>query len=96
MMTTTKILLTLLLSITFLNASSYEVKSFDIASEQNIHLQKEKELNTGIALDIKANKSDSITFTVAYEGDYMIINDYLEEEKQIINNNYYLGINYKF
>jgi len=95
-MNTTKILITLLLSITFLNANSYEIKSFDIAIEQNIHLQKEKELNTGIALDIKADKSDSLTFTMAYEGDYMIINEYLEEEKQIKNSNYYLGINYKF
>ncbi len=95
-MNLTKILITLLLSITFLNAGSYEVKPFDIASEQNIHTNQEKELNTGIALDIKAKQTDSFSYTLAYEGDYMIMNDYLEEEKQIKNSNYYLGINYKF
>jgi len=89
----------ILLSISFtvLNADIFEVRSYEISSEQKIQKsQKNIDLKTGVALDIKANESSGFNYTLAYEGDYMFMNNYLEEERQIKNNNYYIGIGYKF
>ncbi len=87
----------LLLSFTTLNADTIEVKPYDILSEQKLQKNKKSNnLKAGLAVDIKADEKSNIYYTLAYEGDYMFINDYLEDEKQIKNNNIYIGIGYKF
>jgi len=91
--------ITILLSLSFtaLNADTFKVKLYDISNEQKLPKNKKgKKLKTGLALDIKADKKSNFNYILAYEGDYMFMNDYLEEEKQIKNNNVYLGIGYKF
>ena len=91
------IILLLSLSLTTLNAQTYDVKAYEISSEQDIQsIEKEEELKTGMAIDIKDEEASRFNYRVAYEGDYMFMNNYLEEEKQIKNNNYYIGIGYKF
>jgi len=91
------ILLILVISWTTISAKTFEVRPYEISSKQKQHeIKKTKELKTGLALDVKTNEKSNINYTVAYEGDYMFINDYLEEEKQINNNNIYIGIGYKF
>jgi len=94
-----KLLITLLffISLTSLNADTFEIRPYKISSEQQLQtIQNTEELKTGLALDIKADKTSKLNYTVAYEGDYMFMNNYLEDERQIKNNNYYIGIGYKF
>jgi len=87
----------LLISITNINADTFDIRPYNIFSEQNLKTtNKKEELKTGLALDIKVNNTSKINYTLAYEGDYMFINNYLEDEKQIKNNNFYIGIGYKF
>jgi len=86
-----------LLSMTIMQADIIEVKPYKITSEKNLQTKEEnKQLKTGVALDIKAKQSSNFNYTLAYEGDYMFMNNYLKEEKQIKKNNYYIGIGYKF
>ena len=91
-----KILIILALSFTFLQADIIEVKPYEISSKHDIQKKEAQEINTGLAIDIKTKDTNKLTYRVAYEGDYMIMNDYLEEEKQIKKENIYIGIGYKF
>ena len=89
----------LLISVSFsaLSADTFEIRPNKIATEPSIKTTKnDKKLKTGLAVDIKAYEKSKFNYTVAYEGDYMFVNDYLEEENQIENNNFYIGIGYKF
>ena len=99
-MNVTKLLIILLLSISFLNANQYNLRSNDLDpidyKEINIQKNETEKFNAGVALDITTENSDAITYTIAYDGDYMIANDFLDEDHQIENNNFYIGIGYKF
>ena len=91
------LIILLLLSFTIIHADIIEVKSYKITNEKNIQTKKEdKQLKTGVALDIKVKPSSNFNYTLAYEGDYMFMNNYLKEERQIKKNNYYIGIGYRF
>jgi len=92
------LLITILVSISFtmLNADTFEIRPYEISKAKNVKPIPSKELKTGLALDIKANKASNFNYTIAYEGDYMFMNDYLDDKNQIKNNNYYIGIGYKF
>lgn len=84
------------ISFTVLNADTFELRPNEISTPVKVQTNKTKELKTGIALDIKASDDSKVNLTVAYEGDYMIANKYLDEEDKIVNNNFYIGLGYKF
>ena len=91
------LIILLSMSFTILSAQTFEIKPYEISTEQNLQTTKQdQELKTGMAVDIKTDEESNFNYRVAYEGDYMFMNDYLEEEKQIKNNNIYIGIGYKF
>jgi len=97
-----KLFITLLFLFTFLQADTYEFSSY--STEDNAYLVKpepiyeedNRNIKAGVALNIRPKVNNKLNIKIAYEGDFMLINNLVDEENKVQNNNYYLGIGYKF
>jgi hypothetical protein len=94
-----KILITIFSLFTFLHAQNYELKPYTIQDTSKLSVSephKKKMLNKGLAVDIKPDNKSRVNYTVAYEGDFVIMDEYLQGQNQMKHDNIYVGIGYKF
>lgn len=89
-----KIILSLILLTSLSIADTFEIKPY--TTEKNNINEYDNTFAPGVAIDAYPKEFNGFGFKVAYEGDFMILNDYMPDENKIEENNYYFGVGYKF
>lgn len=80
---------------TTLHAEQNKTEDFHIGTA-NLNYNKSESLIPGIFLKINPKILDKIGFKVAYQGDYLILNQFIPEENKINETNVYAELSYKF
>jgi len=91
-----KIIILSIIALTFFTTLHAEQnKEFDLCAA-NLNYDKGKALISGISLNINPKLSDKFGFKVAYQGDYLILNQFMPAENKIDETNVYAELSYKF
>lgn len=94
-----KIIILSIIALTFfttLHAEQNSNKEFDLCAA-NLNYDKSEALISGISLNINPKLSDDkFGFKVAYQGDYLILNQFMPTENKIDETNVYAELSYKF
>lgn len=84
-----------LIFFTSLDAEQNSSREFDLCAA-NLNYDKSEALISGISLNINPKLSNSIGLKVAYQGDYLILNQFIPTENKIDATNLYAELSYRF
>ncbi len=84
-----------LIFFTTLHAEQNKTEEFCIGTA-NLNYDKSESFIPGLSLDIQPKLSDKFGFKIAYQGDYLILNQFVPTENKIEDTNVYAELSYKF
>ncbi len=84
-----------LIFFTSLHAEQNKTEEFYIGTA-NLNYDKSESHIPGLSLDINPKLLDKFCFKIAYQGDYLILNQFVPTENKVEETNLYAEVNYKF